>query len=113
MGLLQVVDLHDQRQPDFAGVLRATGLVGQAGEVLGFEPPDPGVDRWPRHPQHAHHADLRPALGVEPDDLKSSVIAIRLGVVVHQGQRPLRGHGTGLPDRLHRFVVDGMPELNE
>ena len=84
MGLLQVVDLHDQRQPDFAGVLRATGLVGQAGEVLGFEPLDPGIHRRPRHLQHTHDADFRPALVVEPDDLEAGVRAIWMGVVVRQ-----------------------------
>ena len=81
--------------------------------MLGLEPPDPRIDRRPRDLQDTYDADLGPTLVVEPDDLKAGVIAIRLGMVVHQGQLSLQGHGTGLPDRLHRLVINGMPKFNE
>ena len=45
MRLLQVIDLHHQRQPDFAR--RRVGcraLVDQPGEVFGLEALDPGID---------------------------------------------------------------------
>jgi hypothetical protein len=113
MGLVQVIDLYDQRQPDVAGVLGATRFVDQPDKELGLEPSDPGVDRRPRDLQYTHDADFGPPLGVEPDDLEAGVIAIRLGMVVHQGQLALQRHDTGLPDRLHRVVIDGMPEFNE
>jgi hypothetical protein len=50
VSLLQVIDLHHERQPDLAdrGVGCST-LVHQAGKGLGLEPPDPDIDRGPGH----------------------------------------------------------------
>jgi hypothetical protein len=111
MGLLEVIDLYHERQPDLAGRgLGRPALVDQAGAGLGLKPVNPGIDRRPRDVQNPTDTDLIPAPIIEFDDLQSCLVAIRGGVVVPQPQVLLTGGGTLLPELLDRAVVEGNSE---
>jgi hypothetical protein len=113
MGLLQVIDLHHQGQPDLARPFGTPWLVHQPGKVLRFEAPDPGVDRRARDPQEAADAQLFPAVIVEFDHFQAGLVAIRMAMIVPQAQAPLTRDGTLLPERLDRLVIHGIPQLHK
>jgi hypothetical protein len=114
MRLLQVIDLHHEREPALASwSFRGPALVHQPGKVLGLEPPDPRIDRGPGHVQEATDADLIPALIIELDDLEPGLIAIRLGMIVPQPQVPLTRGGALLPKLLDRLVVKSVSHLDQ
>jgi hypothetical protein len=76
MRFLPVIDLHHERQPHLAGVLRTTLFVHEPGKLLGLEPLDPGIDGGWRDVHKATDAPPIPAVIIQFNDLQPRLVTI-------------------------------------
>ena len=114
MAFWEVIDLDHQGQPDLTRRdFGRTALIEQAGKMLRRKPRDPGIDGGPGDTQEPTDADFFPALGVEFDHLQARLVAVRLAVVVPQGQGLLCNDGTLLPEPLGGLVVNAFAKFIE
>ena len=111
MGVLEMIHVDHNREPDLSRGLR-TGLEPhESGKVLGFKAANPTIHRWTRDVQKVTDAALRPPLIIEFDHLEAALIALRMAVVGMQGQLTLHRCGTLLPELFDRLVVNALVRL--
>ena len=111
MGLLEVLDLDHDREPDLPRGLRPRLAAQQPSKVLCFKAANPAIDRWTRDLHKAADAALRPPLIIEFDHLKAALIALQRAVVDEQGQLTLHRRGALVPELFDRRGVNALMGL--
>jgi hypothetical protein len=110
MGFLEVIDLDHPWEPDLAEWgLGSPFFVYESRPVLRLKARNPGIDRGPRDLQKAANGDLVPPLIVELDDLATSLVALRMAMIVPQRQLLLRRDRSLMPEFLHGGVMEAIP----